>query len=436
MRPHVLSHCFAALLATALAGALTLSCGPLEEETPPPGEEVRSDKQRVVSPKVDPADFSKQMSANGALAVDLYQQLRKSATDNMFFSPHSISMALAMLYAGAAGNTEAEMAKALHFDLAQAKLHPVLNKLDQDLASRGKGKKGADGGKFRLNVLNSIWGQRDYAFQAPFLDTLALNYGAGLRLLDFVAQPDASRKAINQWVEDKTEKRIKDLLPQGSVSTLTRLVLTNAVYFNAAWAEPFEDKDTAKGTFNLYGGGVVTADMMSSKQTARAMEGAGFSAVALPYDGHELAMLMVVPDQGTFATFEKSLSAKSLADDIVGKLTERMVTLKMPRFEFTRKVSLKSTLEALGMKEAFTPKADLSGIDGTKTLQVTGVFHKAFVKVNEKGTEAAAATGVVVGKTSAPKPMKLTIDRPFIFLIRDLRTGAVLFVGRVMDPTK
>ena len=421
------------LLATCLAAALILGCGPEEELDSGPGQQIKSDKQRVVSPQVPQADFDKQTSGNHAFTWNLYQQL-SGEDGNLFMSPHSISMALAMLHAGAKGNTEVELAKALHFDLAQAALHPVFNKLDQELESRGLGKQGADGGKFRLNVVNALWGQTGHKFAAPFLDTLALNYGAGLRVLDFGQQPDPSRKLINKWVEQQTENRIKDLLPEGSVDNLTKLVLTNAIYFNAAWAKPFKTKDTAKGSFQLQGGGSVTAQMMYQQLKAPAMQGSGFKAVALPYDGHELSMVFVVPDKGSFASFEKGLTA-SLLDDVEAKLKGSMVKLKLPRFEFTKKADLKAVLEAMGIKDAFTEAADLSGIDGTKKLLVTGVFHKAFVKVNEEGTEAAAATGVVAGATSAPPPFSLTVDRPFLFYVRDHQTGAMLFVGRVLDPT-
>lgn len=422
------------LLATCLAAALILGCGPEEELDSGPGQQIKSDKQRVVSPQVPQADFDKQTSGNHAFTWNLYQQL-SGEDGNLFMSPHSISMALAMLHAGAKGNTEVELAKALHFDLAQAALHPVFNKLDQELESRGLGKQGADGGKFRLNVVNALWGQTGHKFAAPFLDTLALNYGAGLRVLDFGQQPDPSRKLINKWVEQQTENRIKDLLPEGSVDNLTKLVLTNAIYFNAAWAKPFKTKDTAKGSFTLKAGGAVTADMMYGMVKTNHAKGSGFEAVSLRYDGHELEMVLLVPDKGTLAAFEKSLSAATV-DTMLGQLKQAIVHLKLPRFEYKSKFDLKATLKALGMVDAFTDKADLSGVDGTRDLQVTGVFHQAFVKVNEAGTEAAAATGVVAGATSAPPVVKLTVDRPFLFLIRDLKTRAVLFVGRVEDPTK
>ena len=422
------------LTVTLLLGA-SHGCGPAEEEDVPAGDEVKSDKQRVTSPQVAAGDMTQQVAGDTAFALDVYQQVRGKA-GNLFFSPHSISICLAMLHAGARGNTEAQMAKALQYVLPQATLHPFFNKLDLDLASRGKGKKAADGKAFRLNIVNATWGQKGYSFLAPYLDTLALNYGAGLRVLDFAASPEGSRKTINKWVEQQTESRIKDLLPAGSIDSLTKLVLSNAIYFNAAWLKPFEVKDTKKEAFNLDGGGTVTVPLMHGtlNQSSYA-KGAGYEAVTLPYDGNELSMVVIVPDKGTLATFEKGLTAAVLKG-ILDKLKFTKVALSIPKFEFEHELNLAKALKALGMTDAFDMGADLSGINGKKDLYITGAFHKAFVKVNEAGTEAAAATAVVAGNLSAPSPVTVKVDRPFIFLIRDHATGAVLFVGRVADPSK
>ena len=419
-----------ALLLGAASG-----CGPEEEDDVFAGDEVRSDKKRVASPQVAAGDMTKQVQGDTAFALDVYQQVR-GKPGNLFYSPHSISICLAMLYAGAKGNTEAQMAKALEYVLPQASLHPFFNKLDLDLASRGKGKKAADGKAFRLNIVNATWGQKGYTFLTPYLDTLALNYGSGLRVLDFSADPEGSRKTINRWVEQKTEQRIKDLLPGGSIGPLTRLVLTNAIYFNAAWLKPFEEKDTKKKVFHLDGGGTVTMPTMHGKldQSSYA-KGAGYEAVTLPYDGNELSMVVIVPDKGTLATFEKGLTAAVLKG-ILDKMKFTKVVLSIPKFEFEHELNLAKALKALGMTDAFGMGADLSGINGKKDLFVTGAFHKAFVKVNEAGTEAAAATAVVADLGSVPKYVPLEVDRPFIFLIRDHATGAVLFVGRVANPGK
>ncbi len=399
------------------------------------GEEVRSTKQRLTSPQAAEEDLQKQVAGNNAFAFDLYQQIR-SGDNNLFYSPHSITLALAMLYGGAKEDTEKQIAQVLHYDLPQDKLHAVFNALDLELAKRGQNKKGADGEPFRLRIANAIWGQKEHPFLSSYLDLLALNYGAGLRVLDFVAQPDPSRILINQWVEQQTEGRIKNLLPQGSVDSLTRLVLTNAIYFNAAWSTPFETKNTADKPFYLLDNSSINVATMHGVQPAQYAKDADYQAVAIPYDGSELSMLVIVPEKGKFASFEQSLSG-AVIDDILSKMTHAQVTLQLPKFSFTVETNLKEKLQALGMSDAFTAgKANFSGIDGQKELFVTGVFHKAFIKVNEAGTEAAAATGIVAGTTSVPQLVTLNVDRPFIFLIRDHATKAILFAGRVLNPAE
>jgi serpin B len=431
-------------VAAAVFLATLLGCGPesqdpTQDPTKDPtqtGDEIRSDKKRVQSPSVPDTDLKAQVDGNNTFAFDLYQKVM-SEPGNLFYSPHSISMALAMLHAGARGNTERQMEQALSFVLPQSRLHPALNKLDLELESRGKGKKAADGKAFRLKVVNALWGQRGYSFLPGYLDVLALNYGAGLRLLNFVDQPETSRLAINDWVEQQTEQRIKDLLPPGSITPLTRMVLTNAIYFNAAWAESFEKEATQETSFNRLDGSTVQVKMMRDTKRAGYVEGQGVKAVALPYDGDELSMVVIVPDAGTFASFEQALD-RATVDKIIRSLSwDQMVKVGLPRFEFTKPLNLVPPLQAIGMTDAFQPgEADLSGIDGTRKLVVTGVLHKAFVKVNEAGTEAAAATAIIAGGAAAPtKTAELIADRPFIFLIRDHRTGAILFVGRVLDPT-
>jgi serpin B len=327
------------------------------------------------------------------------------------------------------------MAAALHYDLPQQELHPVFNKLDQELNSRGQGKQAADGGKFRLNVVNAVWGQRGYDFQMPYLDTLALNYGAGLRLLDFAGDSEGSREVINKWVEQMTEERIKDLLPRGSIDGLTRLVLTNAIYFNAAWATPFEETATKDGPFALVTGKQVTVPLMAGNMDGSYVKGTDYQAASLPYDGGELSMLVILPDEGKFDSVEQSLSTKFL-DGVLGQMAGVKLDLTLPKFEIEDKMDLVPPLKAMGMQDAFSPgEADLSGIDGSRNLYVTGVLHKAFVKVNEAGTEAAAATAVIVGATSVPQFVTFKVDRPFIFMIRDHATGAIIFLGRVLDPS-
>ena len=429
---------FAFALSLAAVGCTSIT-DPRPEPSPSdctdaskPGCLVASDKQRIMSPAVPDADLKEAVSGTTAFALDLFQQLR-TEKGNLFYSPFSISQALAMTFAGARGDTEKQMAKALHFDLPQAQLHPAFNALDLALASRGKGAAGSDGAGFRLNISNALWGQTGDTFEAPFLDTLAQSYGAGMHVVDFRGAAAGSRTIINDWVEGRTEDRIKDLMPQGSITSDTRFVLTNTIYFNAAWAIPFESSNTKLAPFTHRDGSKSDVQMMASNQDLAYGAGDDYAAVALPYDSGELSMLVILPPQGSLDAFEASLTPARLTD-IVDGMSGYNVSLTMPRAKIESSFSLVDQLAKLGMTDAFTESADFSGINGKKDLSISAVVHKAFVSVNEAGTEAAAATGVVGGLTSAPPPAEIHLDHPYLFLIRDNATGAVLFLGRVEDP--
>jgi serpin B len=401
---------------------------------PAAGEVVKSDKERVTSPDVSTSEQALLVKGNSAFAFELYEAL-KGKEGNLFYSPYSISLALAMTYAGARGETAQQMADTLHFMLEQDKLHPAFNWLDTELASRGEGAQGKDGEGFRLNIVNAIWGQKDYEFLPTFLDVLAENYGAGLRLLDFITESENSRVTINDWVSDQTEGRIKNLIPPGAIDALTRLVLTNAIYFNAAWEHPFNEKMTADGSFYLLDGGQVTVPMMKQTESFGYTEGEGYQAVELPYDGNELSMVILLPEAGQFEAFEEGLQSQQVSD-IMSGLQSTEVALTVPKFEFDSDFSLKDTLAEMGMPIAFSGGADFSGMTGNPELAISDVLHKAFVSVDEAGTEAAAATAVIMRLTAVPgeSSVNVTIDHPFIFLIRDIETGAILFVGRVLNP--
>jgi serpin B len=397
------------------------------------GEPLKSDKERITSPDVSASEQALLVEGNSAFAFDLYQAL-KEQDGNLFYSPHSISVALAMTYAGARGQTAEQMADTLQFLLEQERLHPAFNWLDAELASRGEGAEGKDEDGFRLNVVNAIWGQKDYDFLDAFLDVLAENYGAGLRILDFMNETEESRLAINDWVSDQTEERIKDLIPEGVITPLTRLVLTNAIYFNAAWEYPFDEDVTVDGDFYLLDDGQVTVPMMKQTESFGYTEGDGYQAVELQYDGDELSMIILLPEAGNFQDFEEELQADQVSD-IISDLQPAAVALTMPKFEFDSEFSLTDTLAAMGMPVAFSGAADFSGMTGSADLSITEVIHKAFVSLDEAGTEAAAATAVIMDESETPgEPTEVTIDRPFIFLIRDIETGAILFVGRVVNP--
>jgi serpin B len=397
------------------------------------GSEARSQLPRITNPSVSPADLSRLTADNADFAFALLGAL-PDRDENLFYSPHSISTALAMLYAGARGDTARQMSHALHYGLEEERLHPAFNSLDLTLAGRADEAPPQGGDPFRLNVVNRLWGQRGYEFLSSFLDLLAQHYGAGLALLDFVEDPERARGIINAWVSLQTEERIVELVPEGAVDATTVLVLTNAIYFRASWAEPFDPEDTRTLPFHRLDDSVVDVATMSKELDAGYAEGEDFSAVELLYAGDQLSMLLLVPDEGNFESFEASLDGPRVRS-IIDSLSPHRVELTLPRFQVRSQPPLKGALQALGMRDAFRTTADLSGIDGTRELMVGDVIHEGFVSVDETGTEAAAATAVVIVRTSLDPPAIVAIDRPFLFLIRDIPTGAVLFVGRVVDPT-
>ena len=401
---------------------------------PASADEVKSTLPRDVLAALPGDDLARLVAGNTEFACELYRQVRQG-DENLFFSPYSISLALAMTYAGAEGQTAEQMASALHFYLPADSLHSAFNYLDQQLASRGSTASGKEGEGFRLNVVNAIWGEKEHKFLDGYLDTLARNYGAGLRVLDFKSAPEPSRGTINQWVEQQTEGRIKDLIPKDAINPLTRLVLTNAVYFNAAWASQFEKNTTAPGVFQGLNGAELTVPMMQQTAYFGYLKGSGFEAVELPYDGYELSMVILMPDKGQLDAFETEVDAE-LLQQTFADLQRTRIALTMPKFKLETSFGLNSALKALGMDAAFDPQeADFSGMDGLRDLFITDAIHKAFVDVDESGTEAAAATAIVMNTTSMPaEPIQVVVDRPFLFLIRDGQTGTVLFLGRVVNP--
>jgi len=419
------------VLFVILLGAV--GCALLWPEVPANGNVAQSTLPRETNPVVANADAEALAAGNSAFALDLLHVLG-DAEENLFYSPYSVSAALAMTYAGARGTTESQMADVLHFALGQDDLHPAFNWIDLELNGRGEIAPPYEGEGFELSVVNATWGQRGHTFRRSYLDVLAVNYGAGLRLLDFAADPEGSRETINDWVSDKTNGRIVDLLPRDSIDATVRLVLTNAIYFSAPWLKPFDVDMTANGTFELLDGGSVEVEMMRQAAMFGYASWDGGQAVELPYNGETLSMVLFVPDRGAYGSFEDELDFDRYAE-IVGSLEPRQVDLRLPKFEFGYDVSLADPLTALGMTAPFSTAADFSGIDGTHDLFISKVLHKAWVSIDEAGTEAAAATAVVVPIGGSPgPPVVLTINRPFLFVIRDIPTGTILFVGRVANP--
>ena len=364
--------------------------------------------------------------ANNAFALDLYGQL-KGTEGNLFFSPYSVTSALAMTYAGARGQTDAEMAEVLHFSLPQERLHPACAELKQAV----EGDRSVAG--CELSVANALWAQQGLHLLDEFRELTRSHYGAGLRELDFHTATEQARQTINRWVEQQTRDKIRDLLKRGDVLPDTMLVLTNAIYFKGLWHQQFDKAQTREAPFTVEPGRQVRVPMMSQKGEFGLGHGDGLQLLELPYVGDELAMVILLPAAPDgLAALEESLNTANLGKWLA-TLRERDVVVYLPRFELTVRFDLTDVLRAMGMSAAFTGRADFSGITGAKDLFISKVVHKAFVSVDEEGTEAAAATGVVMRKTALPPTFR--VDHPFLFLIRHQPTGAILFVGRVTDPS-
>jgi serpin B len=401
----------------------------------PPANLAKSNLRRIASPDIPVNDYRALVEGNNAFALDLYQTLR-SQGGNLIFSPFSISLALAMTYAGARGETESQMAETLHFDLPQGHLHPAFNALDQELATRREAK--ADEEELlQLNIANAVWAEQSYPFLQEYLDLIASNYGAGIPLADFINQFETVRKEINGWVFDQTQEKIKDLLPEGVLNSNTRMVLVNAIHFKADWLSQFDANDTYDSPFHLLDGTEVTVEMMHQGMNVPYYRGDGFQAVELPYAGDTASMVILVPDEGNFEAFDSSLNS-GLLDESINGMQPTSLMLALPKFTFESAFDLADALKFMGMLDAFDPEnADFSGMTTRKDLFVSDVVHKAFVAVDEEGTEAAAATAVIIEATGALlHDVTLTIDRPFLFIIRDKPSRQLLFIGRVLNPTQ
>ena len=419
----------------ALLVALMLStCGGNTTTPGSPGNEVLSSKSRIANPTVSSDDATQLAADDLAFGVDLYGQLRGQNAGNFIFSQTSISLALAMLYGGAANNTAAQMATALHFSLPPARLHPAFNALDLALMAQPSG---VAANAFQLNIANSMWVQAGFTFLSSYLDLLAESYGAGLFVENFAGSPETARADINNWVSTQTQQMIPQLFDPGTIDSDTRLVLANAVYFHGTWLNGF-NPSSPNGIFHAPTGDVSVPMMSNSQSNAGLWQGTGWNAAAVDYAGGTTSMILLVPDAGTFDAFEQGLSADRLTTMLTSTHQQACI-LTMPRFKFSTPSSLNGVLEALGMTDAFDPSlADFSGMDGGHDLSVGVVIHKAVIAVDEQGTTAAAATGVTVGVTAVmpQPPPPLVADRPFLFFVRHNPTGAILFQGRVVDPSQ
>ena len=369
---------------------------------------------------------------NNVFALDLYAKL-KDSDGNIFLSPYSISTALAMTYAGARVDTATQIAQVFHFEADQAKNNASFKRLQRNLNDAGAK------GSFELNAANALWAQKGYAFEPEYLKVVKEDYDAKAQEVDFKDAAETSRRIINTWVEDKTKNKIQDLIPQGALTDLTRLVLTNAIYFKGKWESQFEKDMTKDAPFNLMDGTTCQVPMMNKTKEFLYGEDAGAQVLSMPYKGNDLSMVIILPkEKDGIGRIERDLSIKNRLAT-TGFLKMKEVIVSIPRFKITSEFELSHTLGNMGMSYAFDGnKADFSGMTGKKNLFISKVIHKAFVDVDEEGTEAAAATAVVSDElcTSPIKVNRFIADRPFLYVIRDNHSGSILFMGRITNPLK
>ncbi len=368
---------------------------------------------------------------NNAFALNLYRQLAKG-DGNLVFSPFSITSAFAMVYAGARGDTAKEMERVMHFSLGREKLHPALGELARDLNQQGRS------GGYQLSLANRLWGREGYQFLAPYLDLLRTEYGAGLETVNFT-DPAAAARNINHWIEEQTGGKIRDLVSPETLTPDTSLVLGNAIYFKGDWKYKFAEVNTKPEDFMVKPGTTIKAPLMYMEGFYNLGNGPGFQMLELDYQGGDLSMLVLLPDDDLgLPKLEKVLSP-SVLKFAIGSLKSKKVKVWLPRFKLEHRIELGQELEKMGMRSLFIGYvADLSGMDGSTLLYISRAPSQAFVEVNEEGSEAADATFPqtisVGGATLGKGPAVFRADHSFIFLIRDNQTGAILFLGRVMDP--
>jgi len=389
-------------------------------------------------PGPDPCSGAGPDAAAGAKAVnafgiDLYGQIRKPE-GNLVFSPYSVSMTLTLAYVGARGKTESQMAKALRFNFGQPRVKEAFSTLSEQVLSAGKEKTA------EINIANALWAEKTYTLLKEFLESARIGPDSVVRQLDFRHSPDAGRNTINGWVAGQTKGRIKDLIASGMISADTRLVLTNAIYFKGAWDFPFKKTLTKPEPFTLLDGSKVNVPTMSLVKSFGYAEAPELQVLEMPYKGRELSMIVLLPDKNKrLEEFEKSLTVDKI-DQWIGNLHIQTAKVYLPRFKMTSDFQLGKALARLGMSDAFSASAaDFSGMTGHKDLFIGECIHKAFVEANEEGTEAAAATAVVMPTGMAPTepPPRIPIfraDHPFLFLIRHKPSGSILFIGRVTKP--
>ncbi len=396
-----------------------------------PSQVTIGNQAHITNPEASMEEIEKLAQANNQFALALYKQLTDEQ-GNLIYSPFSIYQALMMTYAGAESETAQQMMAALGVkDIEE--VHNLMNALTLTLQNvKAREVEGMQ--PLIFNIANALWMQKDFHFEQSFLDKLSANYAAGVKLVDF-NHPEDVQKLINHWVALETNDKIKDIIPDGMLNEMTRMVLSNAVYFKGAWRNRFDAKDTAKAPFTLMDGSKIDVDMMATSMQTAGIVNEVFSAVALPYDGGSFAMALIMPKD--FEAYQKALTPEvlnKLFEDL--NMSHAMVHLKMPKFKTESTFDLGEKLQGLGMTDAFdADKADFSGMTGQKDLYISDVIHKAYIDVNEEGTEAAAATIVGMSTTSMPaEELTINLDNPFIYMIYNTQTNAIVFMGQVVNP--
>ncbi len=420
---------------------LITACQPIFERNGP-DEMITPNNMITEPPRKEPTevggdDLQALSDANRAFAWSFYDSLRKT-DGNIIFSPFSLSMALSMTLAGAEGETEKAMMNTLQLSMSEGDLHQTFSAITEAIKSSEVATSAIEGDNFELNISNSIWGQEGYGFKDSFLNLLANNYEAGIFNVDFLNDPDVSQQIINKWIENETRGKIKELIPPDAITELTRLILANAIYFKGSWLNAFNDALTQSGDFTTLGEEIISVDMMNSNGNSfNYMRSKNLQAITLPYLSHDFAMTLIIPNQGSFTSVEEGLSS-GFIDNWFDEMRYEKVNLMMPRFDFETTIDASEILKSLGMGLAFDPeKANFLGMSEEEGLYITDVLQKATITVDEEGTEAAAATAVIMGIKSMPienEPITLIIDRPFLFLIQHLPTDSILFMGRVLEP--
>ncbi|MEL7636417.1 MAG: serpin family protein [Anaerolineaceae bacterium] len=430
------------LLTICLAALFLLSaCVPITSEPEPttnlPVEEIEMLSGKVdynPNPQYTPEQAASLAAANNQFAFDLYQQL-KSGQGNLLYSPYSLFQALTMVYGGARGDTAAQIRDVLHYPLSDEELHRVSNALNLALSSMANDSNQNDSA-FTLQIANALWAMQNGHIEESYLDLLSENYSAGMRTVDF-AQSQEAANLINRWAQENTNDKIKEIANPDMFNANTRLALTNAVYFKGAWRFPFMEADTQKQVFTLLNDDQVDVDMMKiSTEEFRALKNEQIQMVELNYANSSMVMDLIAPVDGKWDAFSQTLTA-GLLDDYLEQLATHRVDLSLPKFKIeTPEMDLINPMQDLGVVDLFGMAADLSGMTGDKSLLISTLVQKAFIDVNEAGTEAAAVTIAVAQEKGmiSPEPITITFDSPFLFLIRDGETSAILFIGQLLQP--